>query len=1009
MRIGILGPVELGEEGRPVPVAGPQLRCVLAVLASEAGRAVPLPRLVEALWEVPPPAARGTVQVYASRLRKLLSGSGIALVSAGGGYRLDVDPADVDVHRFRDAVRRAREAPDVALRRQLLAGALAEWRGPAFADAAGGPLRDRVVVALAEERLAALEERLEADLELGRHHDVVGELAALAAEHPGRERLTAALMLALHRCGRRVEALEVYRRLRALLVERAGVEPGPRLRHLHQVILADDGTAAPAAREVPRQLPAPVRDLTARDGHLAALDGLLAASGGQPLVVALVGTPGVGKTALALGWAHRVAARFPDGQLHADLRGHGPDEPVAPEVVLGGFLRALGVHPGQVPETGAERSALCRSLLSGRRVLVVLDDARSAEQVRPLLPGTAGCAVVVTSRVELAGLATRDSAHLVTVGPLAADDGLALLRRVVGARVDAEPVAAARLVGLCAGLPLALRVVAHRALRRPSVPLAALADQLADRARRMDLLSPPDDPTAAVRGVFSWSYRALPPAAAALFRALAVLPGTDFGAGAAAAAADDPDVAGALEVLVAGHLVEETALDRYRLHDLLRAYAAELAGQSGPAGQTGPAESAGQTEPTGLSGPTRPTGPDERHAAAIRVLDWYLAHAEAAVALVETETDDLGGVFADRDAAAAWLAAERANLVAVVRFAAAVGAHEHAWRLPAALWRHWFTLGLVDDLTAAVEVGLASARTRRDPRAQGDLLNILGTAHYTAHRYDTALEVYEQALVLREALGDRVGTVRTLTNTAVVHYLAGRYRDAVEQGERVLARWRDLDDAFGEAMAHTALGGFHLRLGRADLALEHGRRALALFEKLGHRFGQAASVLNLGHVHRHADEPDRAAEHYRDALERFRELGDPRHEGEARCGLGAVERGRGRFDRAADHLDAAAALGAVVDDAALRCEVALETGLLRLAQGRPEPARAHFEQARRLGDPYQRACALHGLARAGCAAGGHGADAWRAAAGEFAALGVPDRVAPGCERCSAAVQRAVCT
>lgn len=1003
VRLSVLGPVEVAHGDRVIPVPGPQLRCVLAVLASEAGRVLPVARLAEALWDVPPPTARGTLQVYVSRLRKLLGGLGVALVGTGGGYRLDVDPADVDLHRFREGVARARATADVAVRRRLLATALGEWRGAPLADTADGPLRNRLVVALAEERLAALEDRLEADLELGRHHDVVGDLTALAAEHPGRERVAGALMLALHRCGRRVEALEVYRRLRGLLIEQAGVEPGADLRHLHQRLLADADTPAPATTPTPRQLP-PAGDLVAREGYLAGLDALLASQaaaragdgplaavdGGAavspragsgagpvvgdgfagPVVVALVGTPGVGKTALALRWAHRVAERFPDGQLYADLGGHGEGEPALPRAVLGEFLRALGVHRDHVPESEAERSALCRSLLADRRVLLVLDNARSAEQVRPLLPGAPGCAVVVTSRAELAGLAARDNAHPVAVVPLSADDGVALLRGVLGRRVDVEPAAAARLVDLCGGLPLALRVVAHRAVRRPSVTLTALAAQLADETRRIDLLSPPDDPSAAVRAVFSWSYRALPPDVARVFRLLGALPGADFDVEAAAAATGS-DVHRQLAVLASGHLVEEVGLDRYRLHDLLRVYAAELA------------------------------DPDERDAAVVRVLDWYLDRAAAAVAAVETDAGP-----GDRDTAARWLDDERRNLVAATRLAAASGRHEHAWRLPNALWRHWFTLGLLDDWTATHEVALTSARALGDIRAQAETLNALGVAHQTSQRHTDAVDAYEQASALWEELGDHAGAARTSTNIAVVHYLAGRYRDAVEQGERALALRLGQDDAFGEAVAHTALGGFHLRLGDPVRALDHGQRALTVFEKLANRFGVAAATLNLGHVHRQAGEPDRATAHYRDALVRFRELGDQRHEGEALCGLGSVHLARGGLSQARDHLDAALAVGVVADDVPLLGEVRYQLGLLRLATGEPELALRHFEHARRAGGRYERARGHHGVARAECAAGRHGeaVRSWRAAAEGFAALGVPDRAVPDCAVCAARVR-----
>ncbi|MGP4115516.1 ATP-binding protein, partial [Streptomyces sp. 4N509B] len=442
-----------------------------------------------------------------------------------------------------------------------------------------------------------------------------GELAGLVREFPLRERLHGLLMVALYRSGRREEALGAYRVARGHLVAELGLEPGPELRELERRILAGeelepvpDATATPAVT-VPAQLPADVVGFVGREGELRELDGLMAGVGGRGGALAVVaGTAGVGKTALVVRWAHRTRERFPDGQLYVDLRGYGPEAPVSAEDALSGFLRALGVEAAAVPRDVAERSATFRTLLDGRRMLVVLDNARSVEQVRPLLPGSSSCFTVVTSRDALAGLVAREGAHRIVLHRMPLGDARGLLAGLLVERAAREPGAVDALIERCARLPLALRITAELARSQPGRGLGELAEELADRQGALDLLDLDGDPYTAVRAVFSWSYQRLEPSVARVFRLLGLHPGhdTDVYAVAALAGAGVRRTRRALEVLVRAHLVDQVAGGRrYQPHDLLRAYAAELAAET--------------------------DGPTERAEALARLLDYYLATASSAL------------------------------------------------------------------------------------------------------------------------------------------------------------------------------------------------------------------------------------------------------------------------------------------------------------------------------------------------------------------------------------------
>ncbi|WP_165986034.1 AfsR/SARP family transcriptional regulator [Streptomyces sp. YIM 98790] len=595
MEFAVLGPMEIRrEDGRIQEVSGRLQRTLLGVLLAQPGRQVPVDALTAALWGAPSDSrAVHRLQLHVHRLRGALGAHG-RLSLGPEGYRLRVAPGEVDAEVFAARVAEAGEtlARDPRRAAGTLRTTLALWRGTPFADL-DLPLLTDWARRLTECRLLALETLYRAEVACGSAAAITAELDELVRAHPLRERLHQLLMIALYRSGRKGEALAVYRRARQHLVAELGLEPGPELRELERRILADEpvapepaepGRGLPAA--VPAQLPADVHGFTGRGPELTELDGLLAPD--SPARVALVaGTAGVGKTALAVRWAHRVRDRFPDGQLYTDLRGFGPDRPVPPGDALAGFLRALGLESAAIPQDLAERSARFRTLVDRRQMLIVLDNAGTAEQVRPLLPGSPSCVTVITSRDALGGLVARDGAHRLRLGRPPAEDARRLLRELLGDRVTAEPEAADALIERCARLPLALRIAAELIRAQPGRGIAELAAELAGRQGALDVLDIDGDPHTAVRAVFSWSHRRLDAAAARVFRLMGVHPWPEMDVHTVAAAADDglPEIRRALQVLSRGHLVEPLPGERYRLHDLLRAYAAELAAEPQPAGE----------------------------------------------------------------------------------------------------------------------------------------------------------------------------------------------------------------------------------------------------------------------------------------------------------------------------------------------------------------------------------------------------------------------------------------
>jgi len=694
MEFFLLGSLLVCPAARPeVRVPAGKQRVLLAVLLLHSNHVVSADVLVEALWgSEPPPAARAAMRNYIKRLRNVLDDPGHDLIrSVPGGYLIRVPAGDLDVTRFEELERTGQEAAaagDWEHAADLLRAALSLWRGEALEDARSEWLAVRELPRLAELRLRALETRIDLDLRLGRRAEAIAELWRLTNVHPLRERLYRLLMLALCQDGRYAEALAVYQSARRVLITELGTEPGPDLRRLHQRILISDPAlagpdphhAAPAPVTLsgargcslpPRQLPPAARHFSGRSAELVALRRITdePAGAGWPAIIAVTGAPGVGKTALALRWAHEVAFRFPEGQLHADLRGYDLGSPVPPAEVLARFLRSLGVPGAEIPADQTERAARFRSLLTGQRVLVVLDNARSAEHVRPLLPATPGCAVVVTSRDSLAGLVVRDGAQRLDLDLLPLTDAVHLLRSLIGGRVDADPAAAQTLAVECARLPLALCAAAELAAACPAAPLAELVRQLGDRHQRLDLLDGGGDPRTALRAVFSWSYRHLDGDSARALRLLGLHPGIDIEphAGAALMGTTVAQARRLLAALARAHLIRPVGPARYAMHDLLRVYAAELA-----------------------------VGCDsDRQEALRRLLDHYVHIASAAMEIAsQAGLSRMSGEPApagpmppvtDPWAARAWLDEQRATLARIATFAATHGWTAQAGRLAAVM------------------------------------------------------------------------------------------------------------------------------------------------------------------------------------------------------------------------------------------------------------------------------------------------------------------------------------
>jgi DNA-binding SARP family transcriptional activator len=886
VRFGLLGPLAVvGDAGNQVRIAAPRQRTLLAALLLQANQPVPGDSLAEAVWDqAPPPGYAVTLRSYVLRLRQKLGPDAAArLVTRSPGYLFEMDTDELDVSRFEALCRRC----GITLRTGAWAEAsttatqaLAFWRAAPLTDVPSPFLRAAWVPRLEELRLQAFEWRAEAEIQLGNHEPLLAELRELTARYEFRENLHAALVRALAGAGQRAQALAAYQQARRVLVNELGIEPGPRLRAAQQQALASGPEPNPAGAggasgEAVRQLPPAIRQFVGRAQELAALAALgnPASSGHAAVICVISGAAGVGKTALAVHWAHQAADRFPDGQLHVNLHGFAPDRrPVTPAEAMRGFLDALGVVPARIPTDFDAQAALYRALVTGRRILIVLDNARDADQVRPLLPASPAAVVLVTSRNQLTGLSVMDGAHIVPIDLLTSAEARQLLAvRIGAARIAVEPEAVRRIITASGRLPIALAIVAARAEANPQFTLVDVAREL-DLARGSLDAFDGGDPSADVTAVFSWSYATLSPPAARLFGLIGLHPGPDLSAPAAASLAGltAAQVRPLLAELTRINLITEHTAGRYTLHDLLRAYATHLA---------------------------RTTDPDQPPAAAVRrMLDHYLHSAYAADRQLDEGRDAITLPVADpgvsvehpRDHRHAldWLRAEHRVLLATIDLAAAAGLDGHAWRLAWTLWTYLDWQGHWHEHVAVARTAVGAAARLADPDARGLAHRQYARACTRLGRFDDAHAQYSRALALYVSVGDLAGQANTHNNIAILWERQGEPARGLDHARQAFELFRAAGHLIGQAKALNNTGWFQAQLGNYPLALDACREALDLHVELGNPYGQAGTLDSLGYIHHQTGDYPEALACYGRALSLHRELGDRYYEADSLARLG---------------------------------------------------------------------------------------------------------------------------
>ncbi len=950
MEFGVLGPVSVRDGEREIRLSG-RLRRLLAALLCERGSAVHPSTLVETIWgDQPPRDVRNTLQVNVHRLRTAL-GSAQRIAHGPAGYTLHVERGEVDADRFADLAadgRRALVAGDLDAASALLGRALRLWRGAPFADLADLEVARNEAARLEEQRLIVVEERIAADLRRGSTAEVVPELRALIRRHPYRERARGYLMIALHRTGRQAEALKLYRATHSGFIAELGIEPGSELRALHEAMLreeplprfadvpAESETAAVAADAavvpVPRQLPAASTCFAGRSDVLAELAALLArpVPPSTMVISAIDGVAGIGKTALALHVAHSRTHEFTDGQLHVNLRGFDPvHPPVEPVEALGQFLRALGVPAERVPSGVDEQAALYRSLLAGRRVLILLDNAVSAEQVRPLLPGTSTCLVLVTSRNRLTGLVVRDGAHHVALDPLSEQEALWLITELLGEDRVGSRAEAAELVRLCGRLPLALRIVAGDLAVHPGRAVGDVVAELRE-GDRLGALEVEGDAESTVRAAFALSYAALDEPVREAFRHIGVHPGPVVTPVALAALLNRTENAAdeLLRRLVETNLVEEERPERFRPHDLVRVYATECA----------------EREMTAV----------QREDALNRLLTVY---SHTALLAGELLFPRVGPSLEGRseavlrieprseEEALLWFETERANLVSAVLHAAEHGPLPEACRLADALRGFFMVRKHLPDWLAVGRAALAAAERLGDRHARAAMHASLALAHWTRVEYRLAIEHFEQAHEHYSHAGLRHGEGGVMTNLGGIHWELGQLELAEKAYVVARAAFEEIGSRDGIATVVGNLGLIRQDRGDLDEALELFRTALATSEELGSLYGMAIYQVNLGRLHRDRGELRESTLALHRALDLYERNGARDVEGYARNELGRVALDDGRVEEAGEAARRALLVAEQIGETRLEVDATSLLGDVHRATGDTARAAEHHGRA----------------------------------------------------------------
>jgi DNA-binding SARP family transcriptional activator len=973
MRFGVLGSLEVWSGDQRVSLGGARAESVVATLLLEANHMVPVGRLVDAAWlDSPPATAAHQVRKIVSGLRRSLPGGSDMITTDSAGYRLLLAPDQLDLSLFDLRLRRAREAEASGQREDVISqlhAALELWRGPALSGLDTDVLR-AAAAALDERRLAAADRLTELRLASGAARELVADLRSRSAAHPLREVTQGHLMLALYQAGRQAEALEVYDRTRRLLVDELGIDPGPELARLHELILRSDPSLTvsaagrpPLVEDIrlelsansgavrPNTLPYDIPDFVGRTEELAQIHAGVAKSKGQALtIVAIDGMPGVGKTSVMLHAAHLLADRFPDGQLFVDLHGFSPGQgPMTPVAALDVLLRGVGVPADRIPDDLTARAALWRAEAAGRKLLVLLDNVFDTRQVRPLLPGTPGCLVLITSRSRLTGL---DGILPLFLTPPSQEDGVRLMSLIIGLdRVAREPEDAGRLVNMCGGLPLAIRILSTRLRNRPQWSIRHMVERLRRAERRLFELSVDDRSVAAA---IKLSYDSLPSDQQRMFRLLGMLPGFEFDVHTAAAIAglsvERAELL--LEGLLDSRLIAQQVLARYSLHDIVHSFARDIAEAVEP----------------------------ERSRTGYRcgLFDYYMRVADAAADVIQPGRARIDFPYdrppadvprlANADAAMRWFDAEYTTLLAAIRTAETIGLNQHACHLPRALAYYLQLRGRMSELDSALRIAIAAARRTGDEMMEGRMLINLSIPHWHFGHLQQALDCAEQALAIAERVGDVLNTGVCLGRIGMLLNSLGQYKEALRFHRRALKVYRETGPRQEQSRTLASVSVAHTALGHYHDALRAALKAGAIDRQTGDVGSQVISLVNVANARIGLSQLDDALQVLADAVSLARTIGSPNGEAVALARCAEAHRRLGQYDEAFDSGCRALQILWAIERPAIAAAVENTLGLVCQARGEYDLALSRHRQAHALADQagfrIELARALEGMAHA---------------------------------------------